>query len=392
VNAVLGHTGVDHVAVGVAAAAAIGVYGAAWLRQREPPGWRLAAWTGGVGAIVLATTPWLERAAERSFTGHMVQHVLLIAVAAPLLVLARPLQTVVNAGWIRTTATGRRVGAAWRHAGPIVGPLAFIAVLFVTHLTSVYDRALHDRLVHELEHVAYLIGAVLAWAAVVVGRRTGSVARVGAVFGIGVGGAVLGMALLSANDPLIPTYVDRLGATDALADQRAAAALMWVTGMATTLPLLVIAVWRWAAAEERITRRAEALAASTGEHRPGHQIGPEGGEDGEVEEAGGGHHGRVLTLAQRGPGDEDQHERGHGAGGPEPAQRAAPAVVDGARPDADHPGRQQEGDDLDRPHPGDGVDELVEEPAREPRLDEVPVPEEHRVGDRSEERRARQGA
>jgi putative membrane protein len=285
----LGHTGADHLAVGVASAAAIGLYAAAWLRQREPPGWRLAAWTGGVAAILLATTPWLERTAERSFTGHMVQHVLLIAVAAPLVVLARPLQTVIHAGWMRTTSTGRRVGAAWRQAGPIVGPLAFIAVLFVTHLTSVYDRALHDRVVHELEHLAYLLGAVLAWAAVVVGRRSGSVARVGAVFGIGVGGAVLGMALLSAQEPLIPTYAERLGATDALSDQRAAAALMWVTGMATTLPLLVIAVWRWAAAEERITRRAEALAASAGEHGPGDEVGPEGGEDGEVEEPGRGH-------------------------------------------------------------------------------------------------------
>ena len=35
---------------------------------------------------------------------------------------------------------------------------------------------------------------------------------------------------------------------------------MWVTGMLTTLPMLVVAVWRWAATEERVARRAEALA------------------------------------------------------------------------------------------------------------------------------------
>jgi putative membrane protein len=336
---IVGHTGIDHAAVGVAAAAAVGLYGAAWVRGRDPVGWRLAGWIAGIAAIVLATSPWLERAAERSFTGHMVQHVLLIGVAAPLLVLARPLQILVNAGWVRPTAIGRRAGTAWRQVGPIVGPLVFIAVLFVTHLTSVYDDALHDRLVHEVEHLAYLLGAVLAWAAVVVGRRSGSVARVGAVFGIGVGGAVLGMALLSAREALIPTYVERLGATDALADQRAAAALMWVTGMGTTLPLLVIAVWRWASAEERITRRAEALEASAGQHGPGDEVGPEGGEDGEVEQSRGRHHGRVLTLAQGGLGDEDQHERRHRAGGPDPAEHAAPPVVDGSRPDADHSGR-----------------------------------------------------
>src|SRR5262245_25115167 len=178
----LGHTGVDHLAIGVAAAAAVGLYGVAWMRQPHPRAWSLAAWVGGIGAIVLASSPWLEGAAERSFTGHMVQHLLVIALAAPLLVAARPLHTIVRAGWVGTVPAGRRVGALWRRFGAVVGPLVFVAVLFVTHLTSVYDRALQDRLVHELEHFAYLIGAVLAWAAVVVGRRTGSVARVGAVF------------------------------------------------------------------------------------------------------------------------------------------------------------------------------------------------------------------
>jgi putative membrane protein len=67
------------------------------------------------------------------------------------------------------------------------------------------------------------------------------------------------MILLSASEPLIPTYEARLGAARALADQRTAAALMWIGGMVTTVPLLVIAVWRWAATEERIARRSEAL-------------------------------------------------------------------------------------------------------------------------------------
>jgi putative membrane protein len=318
---------------------AVAVYGIGWIRKVHPAGWRLMAWTAGVGAIVLASSPWLESAAERTFTGHMVQHLLVIALAAPLLVIAEPLHTMVRAGWVPTTASGRRLGAAWHRAGPLVGPLAFVAVLFVTHLTSVYDRALHDRWIHELEHVAYLLGAVLAWAAVIGGRRATSVARVGAVFGIGVGGAVLGMALLSAREPLIPTYAARLGAAEALSDQRAAAALMWVTGMTTTLPLLVIAVWRWASMEERITRRAEALAASTGENGARDEIGPEGGEDGEVEQPGGRHHRRVLAFAQGGLGDQNEHERRHRTGGPEPTERPTPPVVDGARPHTDHPGR-----------------------------------------------------
>nr|MBA3288747.1 cytochrome c oxidase assembly protein [Acidimicrobiia bacterium] len=79
------------------------------------------------------------------------------------------------------------------------------------------------------------------------------------VFGVGAGGALLAMVLLAAPTPLIETYETQLGADRALSDQRSAAALMWIAGMLTTVPLLVVAVWRWASTEERIARRAEAL-------------------------------------------------------------------------------------------------------------------------------------
>jgi putative membrane protein len=255
----LGHTGVDHVLIATLALTVVVVYGLAWLRDPGGDGWRLWSWVGGIALLVLASSPWIERIAEESFTGHMVQHLLTIALAAPLLVLARPVHTVAATRWMPVLPAGRRLGATWRRAAVLIGPLAFVIVLFATHLTSIYDRALHDRLVHELEHAAYLIGAVLTWAALLGAGRSASAARVGAAFGVGVGGALLGMILLSASEPLVPTYEAQLGAARALTDQRTAAALMWIGGMVTTVPLLVIAVWRWASTEERIARRSEAL-------------------------------------------------------------------------------------------------------------------------------------
>ena len=65
---------------------------------------------------------------------------------------------------------------------------------------------------------------------------------------------------MAAGEPLMPTYEARLGAAAAVDDQRNAAAIMWVSGMLTTLPLLVAAVWRWASTEQRVAQRAEALA------------------------------------------------------------------------------------------------------------------------------------
>ena len=72
----IAHVGLDHAAIGLAAAVAVGIYGLAWLRH--PATLRLCCWVGGVGLVVLASTPWLERLAEETFAGHMVQHLVVI--------------------------------------------------------------------------------------------------------------------------------------------------------------------------------------------------------------------------------------------------------------------------------------------------------------------------
>lgn len=257
---VLAHAGIDHAALVVAGTGLVAAYGASWLRRPRPSAPRLAAWVVGVAGVAVASLPFMERVAERTFAGHMVQHLLVIIVAAPLLVVARPLQTARAAGWLPVTRAGRRLGAWWHHVAPLLGPGLFVLVLFATHLTPIYDDALTNRWLHEVEHAAYLLSACAMWAAVLGVGRHAAVARIGAVFGVIAASAFLGVILLAATAPLIPTYEARLGTGDALADQRTAAALMWVSGMLTTLPLLVAAVWRWAATEQRIAERAEALA------------------------------------------------------------------------------------------------------------------------------------
>ncbi len=256
----LAHSGVDHVAIGLLAAGAVGAFGLAWLRVPHPSSARLWSWIAGVGLVVVASLPFMEGIAARTFAGHMVQHLIVIILAAPLLVVARPVHTMLQAGWIPTTAWGRRLGARWHRAAPLLGPGLFIVVLFATHLTSVYDDALANRWLHEAEHAAYLLAACAMWTAVLGVGRVGAVARVGSVFGVIAGSALLGLVLMAATEPLMPTYAARLGVDGALDDQRSAAAIMWVTGMFTTLPLLVAAVWRAAATEERVAQRAEALA------------------------------------------------------------------------------------------------------------------------------------
>lgn len=256
----IAHTGVDHVAVGVVGAVAVALYGAGWLRLAHPSAVRLWAWIGGVALVVVASLPFMEALAQDSFSGHMVQHLVVIIAAAPLLVLARPVHTLTTAGWMPLTAFGRRTGVLWHRWAPALGPGLFLVVMFATHLTPIYDDALGNRWLHETEHAAYLLSACAMWAAVVGVRRTGAAARVAAVFGVIALSSFLGLILMAAARPLMPTYEARLGFDHALSDQRSAAAIMWVTGLLTTLPLLVAAVWRWASAEEQMARRAESLA------------------------------------------------------------------------------------------------------------------------------------
>ncbi len=266
VTAMLAHTGLDHAATGLLAAAAVAGYGLAWLRLPHPSTARLASWIGGVALVLLASLPLMERLAERTFAGHMVQHLIVIIGAAPLLVLARPVHTLLRVGWLPTTPLGRRVGAWWHRTAPLLGPALFVVVMFATHLTPVYDDALGNRFLHEAEHAAYLLSACAMWTAMLGARRSSGAARVGGVFGVIAGSAFLALILMAAAEPLVPAYEARLGADGALADQRNAAAIMWASGMFTTVPLMIAAVWRWAATEERVARRAEALADAA--HRP----------------------------------------------------------------------------------------------------------------------------
>ena len=258
----IGHASpIEHLAFGVGAGAAIFVYGVVWLGRRDRSRLRMASWSSGVVAVVVATLPIMERWSQRTFTGHMVQHLLLIAVAAPLLVAAEPVRLLTSRFPLRGRRARweRRAGRWWRAYGPIVGVASFVVVLYLTHLTSLYDDALSNRVLHDLEHAAYLLSAVLVWSTVRSGRRLQAPLRIAAVFAVIAASALLGVVLITASEPLVATYADRLGRRTALADQRRAASLMWVGGMSTTLPLLILSVWSWATAEQRAAERAESI-------------------------------------------------------------------------------------------------------------------------------------
>jgi putative copper resistance protein D len=246
---------------------------------------RTVAFAGGLAAIALALLGGVERYDTALFSVHMVQHLLLVVVAAPLIALAAPVTQLLRAVSPADRSRLLRVlhsrpVAALGH--PVTAWLVFTGVLWASHFSPLFDAALEDPLLHDLEHVLFLCAGLLFWWPAVAldpaPRRLGHAGRLLYLATQMPQNSFLAMAILFAPAPLYPHYVT-LGSPwgiDALADQRLAAGIMWLIGDAAFLValLVVFAAWqrreaRDAAADDRradaaraeLARRADALAA-----------------------------------------------------------------------------------------------------------------------------------
>jgi cytochrome c oxidase assembly factor CtaG len=204
----------------------------------------------------------LDERADAALSWHMVQHMILINVAAPLLVLGAPLRLGLAALPPRGAT---QLAAAFRSAPlqalghPAIAWLLFAAVLYGTHFSPLYELALENRPLHAFEHALYLGAAVLFWtpllAVAPAPHAPPHVVRLLAIFlGLPMS-AFLGFALYVARHPLYAHYAGR---PDALADQMNAGAVMWIAGGATLFAALLWTVADWAACERRYGALADA--------------------------------------------------------------------------------------------------------------------------------------
>ena len=150
-------------------------YAVGWWRLRRRggsvPGWRVAASGGGLLSVFVALSPALDQLAHTSFVAHMVQHLLLIVGAAPLLLLADPfaalfwaLPAPVRVGAGRLLRPGTPLRRLWRGLTMMsVAWPAYVGAIWFWHLPIAYDAAAADRVVHDLEHLVFVGTAVLLW-------------------------------------------------------------------------------------------------------------------------------------------------------------------------------------------------------------------------------------
>jgi putative copper resistance protein D len=231
---------------------------------------RRRSFLAGLVVVFAALQSPIDAGAATSFAVHMVQHLLLTMVAAPLLVLGAPVTLALQAA---SPQRRRRLLSTLRSApvrlisAPIAAWSLFIVVLWGTHVTELYELTLKSPGIHTLEHLVYLATAVLFWIPVVgldpAPSGLSHPARILYLFLAMPAMAFLGLALLSANHVLYPTYAAVEGTSRALADQRMAGALMWTGTMFLIVPALGFVLLDWMRADDRATQRVDARLQRT---------------------------------------------------------------------------------------------------------------------------------
>jgi cytochrome c oxidase assembly factor CtaG len=233
---------------------------------------RSVAFYAALVAIAFALQSGIETYDTTLFAVHMVQHILLMLVAAPLIALSGPITLLLRLAtpqgrrrWILPFLHSRVVRAA---TFPVVAWVVFAGVLWATHFSPIFNASLENPLIHDLEHAAYLGFALLFWWPAVgpdpsPWRMTHPV-RALYVFLQMPQNTFLAVALLSAPAPLYPHYATlaRSWGPDPLLDQQIAAGIMWLLGDLAFLGVVLGIVAAWMRHDERETaiadRRADA--------------------------------------------------------------------------------------------------------------------------------------
>jgi len=238
--------------------------------------WRASAFVSGLGAVWIALASPLDAFNELLLTAHMLQHMLLMMVAPPLILLGAPLIPIVRGlpGVVVRRSIGsllnwppvERIGHGL--ANPIAGALAMGFVMFIWHTPSLYESALRSESWHEVEHASFFLASLMFWWPVLLPWPSRGQwprwAMVPYLLVADLQNTALSAILAFSDRVLYRSYAEapRLFGMSALQDQVAAGAFMWVAGsVAFILPAIGVAVQ---CLSTRSTRAAIAAAATAG--------------------------------------------------------------------------------------------------------------------------------
>jgi cytochrome c oxidase assembly factor CtaG/cytochrome c2 len=213
--------------------------------------WETVAFSAGWLTLAAALVSPLHRLSEVLFSAHMAQHELLMAVAAPLLVLGRPLLVWL---WAFPLRWRQRLGG-WAQVPPVRGTWNVVsrpavawathaAAIWLWHVPALFQATLTSELVHSLQHLSFLGTALLFWWTLLQTRdgRLGFPAAVLYLFTTALHTSLLGAILTFSTRLWYPLYggSSAWGLTP-LEDQQLAGLIMWIpAGLAYLVAALAI--------------------------------------------------------------------------------------------------------------------------------------------------------
>lgn len=217
-------------------------------RRPASPPWRAIAFYSALAAIATALFDPVDSMATRLLWAHMLQHLLLMAVAAPLLVLGAPwlpFWRPLPLGFRRRVASAvvRGPRLAWLRSAarflslPVVAWVVFNGDLALWHVPALYDLTLRNAGVHYVEHLSFLVFGMLFWAQAFESPpfhpRLGLFQRAGFLTAGAAAAWLLAVVLALSPSPLYGAYASiqpRPEGLSALTDQQLAAGAMWGPG------------------------------------------------------------------------------------------------------------------------------------------------------------------
>lgn len=232
--------------------------------------WRLLAYLGGLVLVGLSLLSPIDVLGGQFFYMHMIQHLLLIMFAPPLLLVGNPMPFIL---WGLPRTWRQRAGrglsyllhrqSRFRQAvvavtGPGIVWLVFVSLLIGWHDPNAYNAALQYEWVHNLEHLSFFIPSMAFWWLVTgagprLQKQMSLLARVGFLVAGVPPNMFLGIALSFATYPIYTHYlsVPRIGALSVLEDQMIGGVIMWVPGSMMYIIAVVILVGSWFNVEEQ---------------------------------------------------------------------------------------------------------------------------------------------
>lgn len=227
------------------------------------------AWCFATGWLVLfiALLSPLHPLGSVLFSAHMTQHELLMLIAAPLIVLGRPMIAFV---WCMPFESRKRAGRIskidwiqrfWRTVtNPFVAWAIHALALWIWHAPYLFEATLHSEIVHSLQHSSFLFSALLFWWALIHGRQgmRGYGAAVLYMFATSIHSGVLGALITFSSSIWYPGYADTTSSwgVTALEDQQLGGLIMWIpAGVVYIVGGLALFAGWMRESERRVARR-----------------------------------------------------------------------------------------------------------------------------------------